>query len=171
MKTNHKPKTDSGENAGLQESEKKSKLKVYEIAQVDFITEQLRAGKNRIEIWQMFGNRWPKLSERTFFRRYVHAKDIIDEEAKKIQAKLEEEISKEVLQRKKNILSPLERREWLTKIVRGKSDSKEGIIITTADRINAIKELNKMDGDYAPTKNIIATEELKPPIINIVNSK
>ncbi|HEY9363461.1 MAG TPA: hypothetical protein VIQ00_09385, partial [Chitinophagaceae bacterium] len=110
-------------------------------------------------------------SERTFYNH--HKKAVIQHTIKQEAIKKElAEIDKQaaIEARKKAIMTADERKEYLTKIVNGeievpytevKWDKKQNKFVTIkfvelanhAARINAIAELNKMEGDYAPTKS------------------
>jgi ribonucleotide reductase alpha subunit len=128
-------------------------------AQVSFILELIRQGHKRKDIMAAYVKKWQQ-SERTFDRRLSAAYELYTQEQRKIINETEERIKQEVEQRKQSILSVIERKELLSKIAKGLSDKEKGIIITTADRINAIKELNKMEGGYEPSK----IELTQPPI-------
>lgn len=83
---------------------------------------------------------------------------------------------------KRRIMNADERKEFLTKLIEGKRTVKRLFVIDgeviehpsepdAADKIRAIAELNKMGGDYAPTKVANTDKEgnnvYNPPSINI----
>jgi len=80
---------------------------------------------------------------------------------------------------KQAVMSSQERKEILSKIARGERTSLEPnpkkpsvlievpVIVDTLEIIRAIGELNKMEGDYAPTKvapTNVKGEDLQPPL-------
>ncbi len=155
-------------------------MKPAETAQVKFIADLLRTGTAYTSILAQFGNKWHKLSKRTFDRRYKVAEKAISKEQANIQAQAEHEVAKEVKALKTKILTAIERKELLTQIAKGdieiptkeaKWDSVQGkfVMIPAAElpdhaaRIRAIAELNKMDGSYQPTKIDATVTEKKLP--------
>jgi predicted nucleotide-binding protein (sugar kinase/HSP70/actin superfamily) len=121
-------------------------------AQIQFVLSLVRNGAKWKDIREQFDKKWQNVSDRTFARRIAAAYKLFTEEQQLIQKETEELLKKEAEKKKQQILSVLERKELLSKIAKGLSDKEKGIIITTADRINAIKELNKMEGGYEPSK-------------------
>ena len=111
-----------------------------------------------------------QFSERTFYNH--HKKAVIQHTIKQEAIKKElAEIDKQaaIEARKKAIMTADERKEYLTKIIQGKIkvpyteikynsgmqafETFELVELAShTARINAIAELNKMEGDYAPTK-------------------
>lgn len=131
--------------------------------QVDFIANLLRKGGKRNDILAKFAKKWQKVSTRTFDRRLKSAEALIQSEQATIQAQAEQEVTKEIEVRKIEIMSVIERKETLTQIARGLIPLTKPIVVDKSieyievvpdwmDRKNAIAELNKMDGAYAPTK-------------------
>ena len=64
-----------------------------------------------------------------------------------------------------------ERKEYLTSVIRGKVSISKKIVINGVideieiipdhkDRLSAIAELNKMEGDYAPSKSIVTVTKV-----------
>jgi len=132
-------------------------------AQIDFIVSQLRKGGKKMTIQANFGKKWPEVSDRTFRRRLYAAEERYSSERNRIQAKAEEKVAEEVEARKLEIMDVMERKDILTQIARGKIPLKKHMVVDKVieevdvipdwnDRRAAIAELNKMDGDYAPTK-------------------
>lgn len=141
--------------------------KVNEIAQIEFIKNYLRKGENRKSIMGKFGNKWVKISRTTFDRRLRVAEDDLKREQENIRTRTEEAVADEVNARKIKILSAIERKEYLSSIISAATDIKtigkmaipilvreDGTkeIIYLSDKLKALSELNKMEGDYAPTK-------------------
>ena len=139
-------------------------------AHIDFIKTCLRNGEKRNEILAKFSERWRKIASRTFDRRLKDAQIQLEIEQGKIKQQLEEGIKWEVEARKSKILSPLDRQEWLSKIIKSSSNKELGISISTDNRIRAIAELNKMGGDYAPERHQI-TGDIEPVIYILSNGK
>lgn len=93
-----------------------------------------------------------------------------DKLSKAISQAHESEAAKTAL---KSVLSKAERLEWLTKLVNGEIKAKVPFVIggkimeypsepSHSDRIKALAELNKMGGDYAPTKNEVTVVKEQP---------
>lgn len=129
----------------------------------DYIVSQLKLGKQRGEILGKCEKTWGT-KKSTFDRMLAVAKQQHFEEQQRIQKGVEAlELQAEIERRKRDILTADERKELLTKIARGDIKFKQpfvqnGKIVEypaepgAGDRIKAISELNKMGGDYAPTK-------------------
>ena len=142
--------------------------------QVEFIKDCLRKGEERKIILPKFTTIYRK-SEKTFNNRLKEARKSIQGEQQRIQQEAEKGIQKDIIERKSKIMTSIERQEFLTEIAKGeemqvKELLKNGkiaigkIIPNLTDRLKAIAELNKMQGDYAPTKSEISVTE-KPKII------
>lgn len=130
---------------------------------IDFVVSRLKVGEHRATILSKFGKKW-QINVRTFDRILKAGKEQLSKE----QAVIKEEIAKvdkaaAIKTRKRQIADADERKEVLTKIIRGQIKLKKPMavgsklkMITVApdwqDRKNAIAELNKMEGDYAATK-------------------
>lgn len=159
-----------------------AKVKADQLKQIEFIKTALRSGSKRGKIWQKFGKIWQNMSERTFDRRLKEAEKDLQEEQKRIQKEAEKGIQKEIEQRKSKILTTIERKEILTQIALGKIPLKKPMVCDGVielidvvpdwmDRKNAIAELNKMDGDYAPQKLDHTTKGNEIRQFNIVTPK
>lgn len=145
-----------------------SQLKPKKELIVDFIFTEMDFGVTRKEILTEFVKKW-RLSERTFDRYWAEALSrfkALNEKAQK--AKEEVYIAEEKKAAKKAILNKHQRQEILTQIALGEIPLKKfivcdgvivekGIVPAWSDRRAAIAELNKMDGDYAPTKKDITS--------------
>lgn len=138
---------------------------------IDFIVEQLQQGSERGEVLAKCGEKW-QTPPRTFDRYFKEAKEqhvAAQQVVKKELAKVSIEQAKESL--KKQILTADERKEFLSKLVLKETKllkvgaqvqmvhsfiDKDGNIVNeilpTELKIKAIAELNKMEGDYAATK-------------------
>lgn len=138
--------------------------KPNEQAQIDFIVDCLRVGEKRNEVLAKFANKWQSTSTRTFDRRLKEAESILQSEYSHIQSEVDKQVANEISERKSKILTVIERKEILTQIALGElrytkqAVSGDGIIDFEVepdftDRKAAIAELNKMDGDYSPTKS------------------
>lgn len=148
---------------------KKKVSKVGEVEHVEFVKDCLRKGLSRKIILSKFGKKWANLSSKTVDRRIRVATEQMQSEIKQIEDKTQESINKEIESRKSKILTVIERMEILTEIARGgiplyKPMVCNGIIEHVPvcpnwmDRKNAIAELNKMEGEYAPTKADITSK-------------
>ena len=137
--------------------------------QVDYIKTLLRRGDTRSIIMGKFGAKWRKPSKNTFDRRMSMARDQLAKENKNVQKKAEEKVSEKVNGLELEILTVLERKSILAQIAKGGIPLTKpmvcngeivqaDVIPTYTDRMNAIAELNKMDGDYAPTKTDLTSK-------------
>lgn len=130
---------------------------------VDFITSCIKKGEGRGKVLSKVVSKW-QVSDRTFDRHWK----IASEEYAVVQRKLNEALAEVDRQaaieaRKKEILTIEERKMILTKIALGGIPLKKAMVVDGEiqmidvvpdwmDRKNAIAELNKMDGSYAPSK-------------------
>lgn len=151
---------------------------------IDYIVSCLKLGEERGKILAKVVKKW-QTSDRTFDRSLKIAKQqhVAQQEAIKYElAELDKQAAIEV--RQKAIMTADERKEYLTVIINCKSDIKKfdrqffqivelsdgrKEFISMADKLKAISELNKMGGDYAPTKVSQTDNEGNnaPPSINI----
>jgi hypothetical protein len=131
---------------------------------IDDIVAQVELGKERGNVLATIGKKW-QLSQRTFDRYWKEANKQHTERQGTIKAATMELDTTAALNAKEgHIASVLERKAFLTKIMRGEADiiettHNEKLGITTFERkpnpteqIKALSELNKMEGDYAPVK-------------------
>ncbi len=149
-------------------------MKPNEIAQIEFIKDCLRKGEQRKDILQKFTTIY-KVGVKTFDTRLKASKDALESELGAISEKSNKIVQEKVDEFKNQILTVLERKAYLTKIVTGEVEVPlpmqiRGEVITVPtkanvrERIVAIAELNKMEGDYAATKAEITIN--KPTIID-----
>lgn len=135
---------------------------------IDEILTDIDFGVDRQTVLAGFVEKW-RLSERTFDRYWASARSRYQALNLKAQkAKEEVYIQEEKKAAKKAILNKHQRQEILTQIALGELNFKKEVatkmgivglqaIPDFADRKAAIAELNKMDGDYAPTKKDITS--------------
>lgn len=146
---------------------------------IDFIISCLKKGEQRGEILVKTGKKWGT-SKSAFDRMLKIAKEQHAIRQEEIKKELEEVDRLAAIEaRKKAILSADERKELLTKIAKGEIEIPDDdvkwnpnikiyethVIIRLANhvsRINAIAELNKMDGEYAPRKTEITGPNGQP---------
>lgn len=133
---------------------------------IDAIIKGIEQGKDRGKLLATIAKKW-QISNRTFDRHWKTAQEQhIDRQQalKERLTKVDEQAAIEA--RKKAIMTADERKEYLTKLVNGEIKAKRPFVIggkimeypeepTHSDRIKAIAELNKMDGDYAPVKSTV----------------
>lgn len=138
---------------------------------IDAIIKGIEQGKDRAKLLATFGKE-RQLSQRTFDRHWKTAQEQhIDRQQalKERLTKVDEQAAIEA--RKKAIMTADERKEYLTKLVNGEIKAKRPFVIggkimeyqeepTHSDRIKAIAELNKMDGDYAPVKSNVVISKV-----------
>jgi len=147
---------------------------------VEDILAELDFGAERQECLDMVVEKW-RVSSRTFDRYWLEASTRLQARHERTQKALDEvyiEGKKEAL--KKAILSKHERQELLTKLATGEilswreTATEAGIqklyYYSAAEVKQHIAELNKMDGDYAPTKKDITSggEKLQAPTFEII---
>lgn len=130
---------------------------------VDEMVKLVEQGKSYTQAMAVNGRRW-QMPERTFNRYWKTANEqhtAKNEALKKKLAEVDEHAAIEA--RKKAIMTADERKELLTKIAKGELRIKKPFVISgkimeypsepdAMDRMKAVAELNKMDGDYAPIK-------------------
>ena len=152
------------------------------LAIADFIVSNLKKGDGRGKVLAKVVAKW-QISNRTFDRiwKVANQKHI---EAQKIINNALAEVDKQaaIEARKKEILSIEERKEILSQIALGGLPLRKAMVVggeikeidvvpDWMDRKNAIAELNKMDGSYAPTKVAATTKDGEDvpinPVINI----
>jgi hypothetical protein len=130
---------------------------------IDAIIKEIESGKATEKICAAICRKF-QFSERTFYNH--HKKSIVQHITKQEAIKKElEQVDKDAAidARKRAIMTANERKEYLTKIITGDVKFKRPFVIKdkimeypsepdAMDRLKAIAELNKMDGDYAPVK-------------------
>ena len=140
----------------------------------DYIVTCLKKGMQSGKILAQVGKKWQK-SVRTANRLLKVAKEQHTIEQAAIKSKLVAIDTEAAIEaRKKAIMTADERKEHLTLIITCKSDIKKfgnqffqivefpdgrKEFINQADKLKAISELNKMEGDYAPTKQEITGKD------------
>lgn len=149
-------------------------MKPADRQQIEFIKSLVRKGMSRADIMVKFQKKWP-LSRSRFDVRKAIANKEMTEENQSIQKTAEANISKEAKELQAKIMTSLERQAYLSQIARGEIEipttkpmaTKDGIemihlieLPNHSDRIKAIAELNKMHGDYAPTKTDITINKV-----------
>ena len=135
---------------------------------IDAIVKGIEQGKTFDTCLKLCGTKW-NLTRSTFIRRWKDANEQHIAKQQCIKSKLailDEQAAIDA--RKKAIMSADDRKEWLTKLISGEMKAKRPFVIngkimeypedpSHTDRLKALAELNKMEGDYAPTK-IAATD-------------
>lgn len=138
--------------------------------QIDFIISCIKKGESRAEILVKVGNKWGT-SKSAFDRLLKIAKEQHAIAQQVIKAELEKlEKQAAINARKKEIMTSEERKMVLTKIANGRLKltrwwigkdyqvSKQ-VVPNYTERISAIAELNKMEGDYAPIKTALTDKD------------
>jgi hypothetical protein len=136
---------------------------------IDEIISQIEQGKTKVKILAKFGGKW-RIASRTYDRYWKNAQEQHNAKQEAIKKELEEIDKQAAIEaRKKAIMTAEERKEYLTRIINGEIEVpytevkyNAGLkmfetfefmeLASHTARINAIAELNKMEGDYAPTK-------------------
>ena len=142
---------------------------------IDAIIKEIEKGKSFDTCLKLSAIKW-NLTRSTFIRRWNIAneqhtakQDVI----KKALAAIDTAAA--VNARKRAIMSADDRKEYLTKILNGEVKIKQPFVIagkimeypsepSVNDRLKALAELNKMEGDYAPTK--VAQTDTKGQDVN-----
>jgi hypothetical protein len=155
---------------------------------IDFIIHCLKNGEQRGKILVKAGKKWGT-SKSAFDRFLKIAKEQHSIAAEAIKKELVAiDTAAAIEARKRDILTAEERKEYLTKIVKGEIEvpykeakwdqiTKKFVTLSFIElpnhtaRINAIAELNKMEGDYAPTKVEETITFAKPVIIESLWNK
>lgn len=167
--------------------------KVNKDVVIDFIVSRLKIGESRAVILEKADKKW-KIATTTFDRRLAEAKkrhQIEQDEIRKELVKVEKDAA--VKQRKRQILTITQRKNILTDIAMGNVEipvtqlrynpgSKKVEHIEMMElpnhqvRVNAVNELNRMDGSHAPTKiaptdtdgnNLKPESKLRVPIAEV----
>jgi len=130
---------------------------------IDYIVSCLNLGEQRGNILVKVGKKWGT-SKSAFDRLLKIAKEQHTIKRQKINDAIESDTTiKELEAVKSNIMSAIERKEYLTKVLNGEVKVKKPFVVSGkimeypsepdhADRLKALAELNKMDGGYAPQK-------------------
>ena len=140
-----------------------AKIKANKAVVIDSIILHVEKGKGFSEVLALIGRKW-SISGTTFKRYWKIANEQHSERQQAIkEAKSLVDIEAAINTRKGQVADVLERKEILTQIMRGDIPLTKPMIVNGAvemipvipdwtDRRNAISELNKMDGSYAPAK-------------------
>ena len=136
---------------------------------IDFIISCLKNGEQRGNILVKVGKKWG--TSKSAFDRYLK---IAKEQYSITQGLIKKELleidkAAAIEARKKAIMTADERKELLTKFINGEIKAKIPFVIagkimeypsepSHSDRLKAIAELNKMEGDYQPNKLEISGE-------------
>lgn len=140
--------------------------------QIDTIIKWIEQGNSFDTCLKLSATKW-NLTRPTFIRRWNIAKEQHTAKQQEIKARVAElDTAAAIEARKKAIMTADERKEYLTKLVNGEIKAKRPFVIggkimeypeepTHSDRIKAIAELNKMEGDYAPVKSEVNIPSLQ----------
>jgi len=145
--------------------------------QTEFIKDCLRKGEQRKDILQKFAKNY-KVKIKTFDTRLKEARIAIESEFKQIEQEANKGIAKQVEALKSKIMSSVERQEYLTRVLNGEIKTKVPIVIagkimeypaepSQTDKLKALAELNKMQGDYAPIRTDIKIDGEPIRIFNL----
>lgn len=138
---------------------------------IDAIIKGIEQGKDRGKLLATIAKKW-QISNRTFDRHWKTANEqhLVKQQA--IKEKLTAiDTAAAIESRKKAIMTSDQRKELLTKIANGELKIKKPFVIAgkimeypaepdASDRLKAIAELNKMDGDYAPVKSNVVISKV-----------
>lgn len=163
--------------------------------QVDYIVSCLEKGETRGRILAKFLKKW-QITVRTFDRLLKFGKDEHQAALLKIKARKEKlDLQNALNERQLQIIDVNERKQILSKIIRGDMPLKKPMVVAGKlrypkivpdwdNRRSAIAELNKMEGDYAPDKVANVTPDGQPvqttpllsddqfiKLINAINNK
>ena len=130
---------------------------------IDAIIKEIEQGKSYTQALAANGETW-RIPSRTFDRYWKTANEQHTTAQQAIKIKLIDIDTQAAIDaRKKAIMSAEDRKEYLTKILMGEVKIKQPFVVSGKimeypaepsinDRLKALAELNKMEGDYAPTK-------------------
>jgi hypothetical protein len=136
---------------------------------IEAIIKQIEQGKATEKICAAICSKF-QFTERTFYNHFKNAQEQHTLKQGKLKKKIDELDEQAAIEaRKKHIMTAEERKEFLTKLIHGEIEvpytevkynpaKKKFETIQFVElaghqaRISAIAELNKMEGDYAPTK-------------------
>jgi hypothetical protein len=141
----------------------KIKAKANKAVIIDAIVKQIEKGKGFGTVLKLIGTKW-NLSRTTYSRYWKSANEqhtVAQQILKEAKAALD--LQNALNERQSQIADVMERKEILTKIARGQIPLRKAMVVDGTieyidiipdwmDRKAAIAELNKMEGDYAPTK-------------------
>lgn len=139
---------------------------------ISFILDQLRSGETKAEtICADFCTRF-QLSERSFWNYWKQASERHKQTATALQRAKQAKYTEHQIEALKQGLLDLDQRKMiLAEIAVGKTERQingKTSLPTDSERIKAIAELNRIDGDYAPTQSEIkGTETLPFKIIHL----
>lgn len=137
---------------------------------INAIVSEIEKGQSFDTCLKLSGTKW-NLTRSTFIRRWKIANQQHTEAQQLIKAaKTEVDIQNGIKEREGQIADVVERKEILSKIARGEIPLTKPMVVDGMvelvpvvpdwmDRKNAIAELNKMEGDYAPTKIAQTTKD------------
>lgn len=136
--------------------------------QIDFIVSCLEKADSRAMILSKISKKW-QINTRTVDRLLKTAKEQHSAKQQAIsKAALGNSTLKALKGLKSNIFTAIERMEYLKKVIKGEVKIKKPFVVLGeivdhevdpdhSDRLRAIAELNKMCGDYAPTKTDVTS--------------
>lgn len=138
---------------------------------ISAILEEIKQGKRTSEIFKIINKRFGTKSN-LFYKYFTLAEDDYFSANRRLKKKIEKvDTILAIESHKKDIMRSDERKEYLTSVIRGKVSISKKIVINGVideieilpdhkDRLSAIAELNKMEGDYAPAKSIVTVTKV-----------
>ena len=146
---------------------------------IDAIIVGIEFGKSRGNLLATVVKKW-QLSQRTFDRLWK----IANEQHVVKQGSINKEIlildtNAAIEARKAAIMTAIERKEWLTNVINGNLLAIKTFVVNGElqnspeapnhnDRLKALAELNKMEGDYAPTRQELTGKNGNPIEVDVV---
>ena len=138
---------------------------------ISAILEEIKQGKRSSEIFKIINKRFGTKNN-LFYKYFKQAEDDYFKANRRLKKKIEDVDTILALEsHKRDIMRSDERKEYLTKVIRGEIAIKKLIIVAGVieyhdispdhkERIAALAELNKMEGDYAPAKSVVTIAKL-----------
>jgi len=138
---------------------------------ISAILEEIKQGKRSSEIFKIINKRFGTKNN-LFYKYFKQAEDDFFKTNRRLKKKIEEVDTILALEsHKRDIMRSDERKEFLTKVVRGKLTIKKlyfsaglfeekDVHPDFKERLAALAELNKMEGDYAPAKSIVTVTKV-----------
>ena len=138
---------------------------------IEAIVEEIKQGKRSTEIFKTINKRFGTKNN-LFYKYFKEAEDAYFKANKRLKKKIEEvDTVLAIESRKREVMRSDDRKEYLTKVILGKTKVQKIIVVGGVaeymdiapdhkERLAALAELNKMEGDYSPTKTVVQIEKL-----------
>lgn len=138
---------------------------------ISAILEEIKQGKRSSEIFKTINKRFGTKNN-LFYKYFKEAEDAYFKANRRLKKKIEDVDTILALEsHKRDIMRSDDRKEYLTKVILGKTKVQKIVVVGGVaeymdiapdhkERLAALAELNKMEGDYSPTKTVVQIEKL-----------